>query len=86
MKSVIAYEVCHCLYCKIKGIEIVGGVRGLRNLGIKVKKNDQQEVRLSSLFSIPITATISAFLLPLWIFVVNTLMAAPFVRMIYNVF
>lgn len=68
------HEICHCLYCKIKGIEIVGGITGLRDLGIKVKAC-QQEVRLSSLFSIPITATISVLLLPLWVFVLNTLVA-----------
>jgi len=41
------HEVCHCLYCKIKGIEIMGSARGLKDLGIKVKKVYSQEVRLS---------------------------------------
>lgn len=65
------HEVCHCLYCKIKGIEIIGGLAGVRDLGIKVKKNYRQ-VRLSSLFCIPMTVTVSALLLPLWILLFNT--------------
>lgn len=66
------HEVCHCLYCKIKGIEIIGGLAGVRDLGIKVKKNYRQEVRLSSLFCIPMTVTVSALFLPLWILLFNT--------------
>lgn len=54
------HEVCHCVYCETKGIEITGALVGFRGLGIKVKKDYRQEVRLSSLFCIPITIMASA--------------------------
>jgi DNA-binding Xre family transcriptional regulator len=66
------HEVCHCLYCKIKDIEIIGALAGFRGLGIKVKKDYRQEVRLSSLFCIPIAVGVSALLLPLWVLLFNT--------------
>jgi len=69
------HEVCHCLYCKIKGIEIKGIVMGLKDIGIKVEKAYSQEVRLSSLFSIPITVTASMLVLPVWIMLANTSIA-----------
>jgi hypothetical protein len=66
------HEVCHCLYCEIKDIEITGALVGLRGLGIKVKKDYRQEVRLSGLFCIPVTIMASALLLPLWVLLFNT--------------
>jgi len=70
------HEVCHCLYCDIRGIPIIGIVKGWRDVGIMVEPRYSAEVRLSSLFSIPI-ATIASLTvgLPLWIVVFNLLVA-----------
>jgi len=67
------HEVCHCLYCQIKGVRILGVLRGLKDIGIKVEKPYPPGVLFSSLFSIPIVAIVSVLLdLPLWIVLFNT--------------
>jgi hypothetical protein len=69
------HEVCHCLYCKMKGIEIMGGLAGFRDLGIKVNRNYRQGVRLSSLFCIPVTLAAGMLFLPLWTLLFNACFA-----------
>lgn len=67
------HEICHVVYCKIKGIEIIEVPLGLKAIGIKVRDRDKHpEDHLSSLFSIPITIVASIFVqLPLWILLFN---------------
>ena len=69
------HEICHVVYCKIKGIEIIGVALGLKAIGIKVSERETHpEDHLSSLFSIPITIVVSMFVqLPYWILLFNIL-------------
>ncbi len=67
------HEICHVVYCKIKGIEIIGVALGLKAIGIKVRLHDKRpEDHLSSLFSIPITIAVGIFVqFPYWILLFN---------------
>jgi hypothetical protein len=73
------HEVCHCLYCQIFGIKIVGILAGIKGIGIEVEEPYGPRVRLSSLASIPVIAAASTILhLPLWILLFNTGLALIF--------
>jgi len=67
------HEICHVVYCKIKGIEIIEVPLGWKAIGIKVRERDKRpEDHLSSLFSIPITIVVSVLVqLPYWILLFN---------------
>jgi hypothetical protein len=69
------HEICHVAYCRIKGIEIIGVALGLKAMGIEVRESDKRpEDHLSSLFSIPITISVSVLVqLPYWILLFNIL-------------
>ncbi len=62
------HELCHCLYCQTKGVRVVGTLGGWKDLGIKVEKPYPPKLHLSSLFSVPIVATLGIVLgFPLWL-------------------
>ena len=67
------HELCHCLYCQATGVRVVGTLGGWKDLGIKVEKPYHPELHLSSLFSVPIVATLSIVLgFPLWLVLFDT--------------
>jgi len=67
------HELCHCLYCQTMGVRVVGTLGGWKDLGIKVEKPYPPELHLSSLFSVPIVATLSIVLgFPLWLVLFDT--------------
>ena len=65
------HELCHIVYCKIKGLRIIGIHLGFKSMGIKVE-NPSPKAYLSSLFSIPIVI-ISSIVLQLlfWVVIFN---------------